>query len=81
MIEWRFGQTAIIDRLSAAGWPTWSERKVDVIVVRQHVAALAAKRATRTIPIVMAPAAIPWGCGPGAEPRTSRRKRHRVSDA
>jgi putative ABC transport system substrate-binding protein len=61
VIEWRFanGDYARIPELVA----DLVQRKVDVIVVDSTVAAQAAKRATSTIPIVMASIADPVGSG------------------
>jgi ABC-type uncharacterized transport system substrate-binding protein len=61
VIEWRFasGDYAPVPALVA----DLVQRKVDVIVVDNTVAALAAKQATSTIPIVMALIANPIGSG------------------
>ncbi|MGH8767192.1 MAG: ABC transporter substrate-binding protein [Burkholderiales bacterium] len=61
MIEWRFAN-GDYDRLSALV-ADLVQSKVDVIVVETTRAALAAKRATSTIPIVMALVADPVGSG------------------
>jgi putative ABC transport system substrate-binding protein len=61
VIEWRFasGDYARVPALAA----DLVQRKVDVIVVATSVAAKAVKRATSTIPIVMAVVADPVGSG------------------
>ncbi len=61
VIEWRFagGDYAPVPELAA----DLVQRKVDVIVVASTVAARAVKRATSTIPIVMAIVADPIGSG------------------
>ena len=61
VIDWWYGNGSY-DRLDAA-IASFVERKVDVIVVESTVAALATKRATSTIPIVMAAVADPVGSG------------------
>lgn len=60
-IEWREA-AGNIDRLPEF-LTDLTKRKVDVIVVESTVAALAAKRATTTIPVVMAFVADPVGSG------------------
>jgi putative ABC transport system substrate-binding protein len=50
--------------------------KVDVIVTVATVGAAAAKRATSTIPIVMASVPDPVGKRPGGQPRAARRQPH-----
>ena len=52
--------------------------KVDLIVVRGTPAALAAKKATTTIPIVMASAGGPRGCRFGCQSGAAGRQCHRV---
>jgi putative ABC transport system substrate-binding protein len=61
VIEWRSasGDYARVQELAA----DLVQRKVDVIVVQSTPAAQAAKRATSTIPIVMAPVGDPVGVG------------------
>ncbi len=59
VIEWRSGDYAQVPELAA----DLVQRKVDVIVVASTVAARAVKRATSTIPIVMAIVADPVGSG------------------
>ena len=61
LIEWRSasGDYALVPALVA----DLIQRKVDVIVVQSTVAALAVKRATSTIPIVLAIVADPVGSG------------------
>jgi putative ABC transport system substrate-binding protein len=60
-IDWWYGNGSY-DHLGNA-IAGFVERKVDVIVVESTVAALATKRATSTIPIVMAVVADPVGSG------------------
>ena len=52
--------------------------KVDLIVVTGEPPALAAKRATTTIPIVMANAGGPRGCRFGCQSGAAGRQCHRV---
>jgi putative tryptophan/tyrosine transport system substrate-binding protein len=61
VIDWWYGNGSY-DQLEAA-IASFVDRKVDVIVVESTVAALATKRATSTIPIVMAAVADPVGSG------------------
>ncbi len=61
VIDWWYGNGSY-DHLDEA-IANFVERKVDVIVVESTVAALATKRATSTIPIVMATVADPVGSG------------------
>ena len=61
VIDWWYGNGSY-DHLDDA-IASFVERKVDVIVVESTVAALATKRATSTIPIVMAAVADPVGSG------------------
>jgi putative ABC transport system substrate-binding protein len=60
-IDWWYGNGSYNHLDDAIA--TFVERKVDVIVVESTVAALATKRATSTIPIVMATVADPVGSG------------------
>jgi len=61
VIEWRFAESRA-DRAAALAMEL-VHRKVDVIVAVLTSAAYAAKNATSTIPIVMAPAGDPLGSG------------------
>jgi putative ABC transport system substrate-binding protein len=60
-IDWWYGSGSYNHLDDAIA--SFVERKVDVIVVESTVAAVAAKRATSTIPIVMAAVADPVGSG------------------
>ena len=74
-IEYRFGRGQ--PRRLPAFAAELVRLKVDIIVASAPPASLAAKQATRTIPIVMRVATTRWARA-RREPRTARRKCHRA---